>query len=456
MDPLRLQVTDFQDETRWRWVLLDGQGRFLADHQVRLDPSAREYQGLLDLSRYLDFYSPVYPPAEQLKDLGVWIGAQVFGGLKQALADEALPPAMPVRVEIPAAARALLQRPFDLARLAGRDGPTLGDLGLSLVYCPEGLPDGSKAKTQAAEGLRILACFSLPDGANALNLRRERYQLQRLVRDLGQTRSRAVELRVIQYGATRETLKDALQEAPGWDLIHLSGHGGEGEILLETPDGRMDRIDAADLAGLLKPARGRLKLLILDACHSAAAGHLAARAQLGLGLEQPRDQGDQSQGPAGSAAQTALPSLAEDLARTLDCAALAMRYPVGDEFATDLSLALYEKLLERGQPLPAALRLALDEALDLLPLSPFTPMLLGPRAAGLTLVPPARPASGFALPQTGLLGFPEEPARFVGRLGAHAARQPRPGPGEPPSRRPLLRYGRCRQDRLRPGTRLPA
>ena len=78
--------------------------------------------------------------------------------------------------------------------------------------------------------LRILAAFSLPVRANPLNLRRERHGIQQLARELAQTRSRAIELRVIQYGATRATLQDALAEAPGWDLIQLSGHGGRGSL----------------------------------------------------------------------------------------------------------------------------------------------------------------------------------------------------------------------------------
>ncbi len=328
MDPLHLAITDYQDETRWRWVLTEGpHGRFLADHQAQLDPDAREYRGLLDLGAALDHYTPAYPPGEQLKDLGAWIGEQVFGGLRRALKDAAASGPRPVRLEVPEPARALLHRPFDLARLDGREGPTLGTLGLTLVYCPAGLPDGTRAKAQAGDGkpLRILACFSLPDRANPLNLRRERYQLKRLVRDLVQTRRQAVELRIIQYGATRATLKDALEEAPGWDLIHLSGHGGQGELLLETAAGAVDRIGAEALTGLLAPARGRVRLLILAACHSGAASQRGARARLGLDLQPARD---------GPAPVTALPSLAEDLARALDCAALAMRYPVDDGFAT--------------------------------------------------------------------------------------------------------------------------
>jgi len=429
MDALRLAIDDYRDETRWRWVLTDPQGRFLADHQVVLDPSAREYRGLLDLRGYLDFYGPAHRPAEQIKDLGAWIGEQIFGGLKTVLLENAGTPARALRLEIPRTARALLQRPLELARLAGRDGPTLSELGLALVWLPEGLPDGTRPKVEPTEVLRILACFSLPDREHPLNLRRERYQLQRFVERLAQTKGRAVELRVIQYGATRATLKDALEDAAGWDLIQLSGHGGQGSLLLETRDGGTDRIDGTALADLLKPARGRLKLLILDACLSGAASHGAARAQ--LGLEPLRDPGQCTAAPE-SAAQTALPSLAEALAGALDCAALAMRFPVGDAFATDLTLALYEKLIERGQALPAALHLALGQALrsaphaldpapDLPPLSPFTPILVGPRAAALTLVAPARApgdsAAAITLQRTGLAYFPSEPPRFVGRLG---------------------------------------
>jgi DNA polymerase III delta prime subunit len=98
-----------------------------------------------------------------------------------------------------------------------------------------------------------------------------------------------------------------------------------------------------------------------------------------------------------------------------------MRYPVGDTFATELMLSLYEKLLDRRRPLPAALHLALGEALAAdpvrPPLSSVTPILIGRRAADLQLAPPARPLEEIDLPQRGLsIGFPSEPARLVGRL----------------------------------------
>ena len=75
--------------------------------------------------------------------------------------------------------------------------------------------------------------------------------MQRLVRDLNQTQNLAVELRVLQYGATRDTLQEALEEAEGWDIIQLSGHGQKGELLLEDDRGGSDTINADKLGELL-------------------------------------------------------------------------------------------------------------------------------------------------------------------------------------------------------------
>ncbi|WP_086922024.1 NB-ARC domain-containing protein, partial [Variovorax sp. JS1663] len=114
------------------------------------------------------------------------------------------------------------------------------------------------------------------------------------------------------------------------------------------------------------------------------------------------------------------PSLGHALAGQLDCAVLAMRYPVGDGFATELMLALYEKLLDKQQRLPAALHLALQVALKgpiaSSVLAGLTPVLLGARAGALQLAPPQR-TGPITLPTTGLsIGFPPQPQRFVGRL----------------------------------------
>jgi len=215
--------------------LSDSRGRFQADHVVQLDPTTREYLGFVDLSQCLDYYQPIYPPEQQLADLGTWIGGKVFGGLREALWQRRASPAVAVQVVLPKAAHDLLFRPFELARFG--DGTSFGKAGVRFVYGLEGTAAGAEAKEPVEKALRILAAFSLPVRANPLNLRRERYGLQRLVRDLNQTQNLAVELRVLQYGATRGTLREALKEGEGWDIIHLSGHGQQGELLLEDDRG---------------------------------------------------------------------------------------------------------------------------------------------------------------------------------------------------------------------------
>ena len=88
--------------------------------------------------------------------------------------------------------------------------------------------------------LRVLGLFSLPEGGQPLSLRRERQALMTLVQGIA-TAGMAADVRVLQYGVTRDLLRDILADAAGWDIIHISGHGAPGELLLETADGQPDR-----------------------------------------------------------------------------------------------------------------------------------------------------------------------------------------------------------------------
>ncbi|HEX4965594.1 MAG TPA: CHAT domain-containing protein [Thermoanaerobaculia bacterium] len=412
---LQLHVRDFRDETHWRWELQDERGTFLGDHEVKLDRSASEWRGFSNLPDYLRNRPPDESPVEGLQRVGAWMGREVFGAVVAKIGERLDFPATVVRVHVPEKAQTLLQRPFELAHL---DGKPLAETGVRFIYqlTEATEPKGDKP---TADRLRVLAVFSLPDGQNPLNLRRERVDLERFLKNLAQTRSATVELRVLQYGATRETLKDALFEGAGWDLIHFSGHGLQGELVLENESGDADRIDAEDLAKLLRPAKRRLKLLTLSSCLSGAASLATARRQIGL-YEPTREAAVETETKTAEAPST-LPSLGQSLAQDLDCAVLAMRYSVGDTFAREAVLSLYEMLLEKGQPLPAALQAALNEVLDpdeedwAPPLSLVTPILFGPRAADLAFSVPRTNAT-FVLPQTGMQGFPPPPERFVGRL----------------------------------------
>jgi CHAT domain len=254
-----------------------------------------------------------------------------------------------------------------------------------------------------------------------LNLRRERQMLQALVRRLTRGAGLAVEFRVLQYGVTRDSLRDALQDEDGWDVLHFSGHGERGTLILETPDGRLDPISSDEVAELLRQSGRRLKLVVLSACLSAAASIQQTVSWLGLA----EARGDAAAAPVPSeatAAPKAAPTVARALVNSLDCAVVAMRYAVGDEFAMELARALFDGLFRQRQNLPRAVQGALSAALKpngaAAALSVATPALFGAKAADLQLQPPKQPPQGFAVPDTGLAEFPGPPEHFVGRVKA--------------------------------------
>jgi hypothetical protein len=160
-----------------------------------------------------------------------------------------------VRVPVPAELGFLPYRPWEVAAWQGR---VLGREQVGFVF---DLPDSRPPRTAqngkpARQPTRMLALFSLPTGSAPLGLRRERHALQQFVRGLGQGQSpKAVQLRVLQYGVTRKLLATAVDDASGWDVLHVSGHGGAGVLVLEHEDGAPDVLDPGALAELLKPMR---------------------------------------------------------------------------------------------------------------------------------------------------------------------------------------------------------
>ena len=118
-----------------------------------------------------------------------------------------------------------------------------------------------------------------------------------------------------------------------------------------------------------------------------------------------------------------MPVLAAALVDRLDCAVLGMRFPVVDDFAIALNRELYGLLIGQGQPLAAAVGIALPDlvagpATPACPaLSAGTPALFGTRAVDLVLAAPAGTPLVFEAERTKLAGFPAQPERFVGRVG---------------------------------------
>jgi tetratricopeptide (TPR) repeat protein len=453
---LRLEARDFADLTRWRWVLTGAGGVFLADHEVRLDAGCWQFEAFADLLGYLTWHAApdrlAQDEARIVGEVGEWIGSQVLGPVAEALV-RARPAT--VRVVVPEQALALLFRPLELAHVRGKP-IAIQDVTLVMETAAndDGADGGDDGSTgQVRDRLRVLGLFSLPEGGQPLNLRRERYSLVRLIRGIA-AGGKAADVRVLQYGVTRDRLRDVLTEAEGWDIIHISGHGAPGELLLETAAGTPDKVTAAELADLLDLARERVSLITVAACWSAALTAAEQRRLLGLPVPDQRaavsatgagtrrvEDGNDSDGrdprddrDGGDSAGFASGALATELAERLGCAMLAMRYPVGDDFAIALTGKLYDLLADKGQPLPRAVGIALRELTagsagaagpgslsGWSALSVATPALFGGRAVGLRLAAPARVlADDYNAAALKMSGFPPQPDRFVGRTGVMA------------------------------------
>jgi tetratricopeptide (TPR) repeat protein len=421
---LVLRAVEVGGPLRWRWLLSDAEsGAALADHQVDLDPGSAEVARFGDLYGYARAYAApdrrVADEARIVAEAGAWAGRALLGEpVGAAIVRAARSGPVTVRVTVPAEARRVLSWPLELAHVNGGPLAARGDVTLVYDSAPEGTALGKDA---VSEALRVLAVFSQPTETSVLALRRERYALGRFIRRIAARQRARVELRVVQYGVTRELLKEIAEDGDGWDVLHLSGHGGRGVFLLERPDGTPDPVDTAGLLELLRPARSRVKLAVLSACQSAADTTAETLRLVGL-----TDQADAIEQEPADRPSAEVTGLARSLVRELDCAVVAMRYPVTDEFAIAFGEVLYEQLLSRGQPVDVAAARALAQTAGPDPsaarpaVSMATPGVFGARAAGLTLKPP-RGTPVLDPAERRMAYFPPEPERFVGRAAAMAA-----------------------------------
>jgi len=412
---LVLRAVDVASRWQWRWLLSDKEsGQPLADHVVELDAASDDVVAFGDLYECARWRAAPdrrdEDEARTVARAGAWAGRVLLGERVGAAIVAAGP--VTVRVAVPDVLGQVLGWPLELAYVAGVALAARGEV--ALVY-DIAAPDGIR-KDPVGESLRVLAVFSQPDRTSVLALRRERYALGRLIRRIVARGNAAVELRVVQYGVTREQLARIAGEAPGWDVLHLSGHGAAGAFVLEHADGSPDLVPAGELAGLLRPAKRRAKLALVSACESAA-GTTAQTLRL-IGLE---DQAQAVQAAQSGAVRAEAAGLTRALVTELGCAVVGMRYPVLDEFAIAFGEQFYEQLLGAGQPVDVATARAVAKAAG--PgrsVSLGTPGVFGARAAGLRLpVPRGRPVLDPG--ETAMAYFPPEPERFVGRAGAMAA-----------------------------------
>ena len=139
----RVRVATRSSSTRWRWIRRCGSSRRSPTStgylQWNVSPDRRREQ-----------------EASLLAEVGDWIGEQVLGPVAAAIGTRR----GVVRLELPAEAAVLGYRPWELARVGGRSWAAAR---VRVVVVPQ--PRRPLAKNPVGERLRMLAVFSLPDGA---------------------------------------------------------------------------------------------------------------------------------------------------------------------------------------------------------------------------------------------------------------------------------------------------
>ena len=179
-DVLRLEVTDYEDLTRWRWVLKAPGGAFLADHEIRLERHAPwEHEAFLDLRRYISCFVAPGKGTTTAKRPGSSL-PWATGSAWKSSAPVSAPPSSsrsPATVEVilPEGAERVAYLPLEAVRIQGR---SLAGHDITLVIRPLAAENNSEADLEGpATACGVLGLFSLPEGSTALNLRRERQSL---------------------------------------------------------------------------------------------------------------------------------------------------------------------------------------------------------------------------------------------------------------------------------------
>ena len=380
MPEFTLTLTNYSTDRQWSWEL-SSRGIPLARHDVRVDPADPSFEAFTNIQAYVTWRTSPRTPqsvkSEVLDDLGRWITAKLFGPIADALCD-GLPTV--VNVVLPPAASHFASWPFELAWYDG-SAVAVRDVVFTYEVARAGSSPADRAPVEAP--VRVLGVFALPAGQRPLSLRNERRQLERLFWQMSADAGLDVRFSFVQYGVTRERLAQVLREPNGWDIIHISAHGVAGGLALEAPDNSLDIIGSNGLLRLLEGAPPRLRLVALSSCSSAGAAFDRPHRQLAT----PENR------EAEHEPSLEVPVFGSVIADRADCAVLAMRFPVSDRYATDLSLHLYRHLIEERRPLTQALRAAVaDSTPSTDVLARVTPVLLGSGCDRITFRAASLPA----------------------------------------------------------------
>ena len=349
--------------------LLDEHGSQLAYRHTDFKKiSLSRRLGLFDLRNYIRNYVDVSKETAAVADIGVCIaekvlGEEIFLRLWKSQSQRRL------RIFLPGAtaednrfAAALARIPWEIAR-PGADKDTLEQRSLTVCVVHEGAePDSQPLTLGHDEPLRILLVFAEAPGSRPLGARRERQELQRLLQREIYPQRRVV-AHILSHGVTRERLKSQIQENNGYHIVHWSGHGQMNTLELVKQGGMKDTLSGEGLLDIFVKAGGFVpRLFFLSACHSgdivqvrdwkdfliAADGSEPSGKDIGPSVdtkEIPLEQETGYTGTAHALLSGGVPSV------------LAMRYSVGDDYASGLAVEFYRALLAHAQPKSIAVAL---------------------------------------------------------------------------------------------------
>ncbi len=368
---LRIETDTAQKLARLK--LFGAEGDHIGSNEIHLpEHSSALWEGLFDTRRYVERYegSMIFddqtaPATAQvlLERLGLFLGEAVLGEkIVHALTG---PGRRVLVVRLPTTDKDLLAAafarvPWEIARLP--DGTRPQNLVVRAVT--EDTAQGNVEITGAAravregETLRVLAVFAEAPGARPLAMRREREQLRRLFVDKILPHHN-VEIDVLCHGVTRKRLKEAIRSRRGYHIVHWSGHGHHNALDLQGEPNNC--ITGESLVLLFTEAGGFIpQIFFLSACHSGALLQVKDWRSLQQALERvERQQGSSEESPPKAATEPAETKQLDDaiqnpsgytgtalaLLKTGVPQVVAMRYAVGDEYARQLAVAFYRRLL---------------------------------------------------------------------------------------------------------------
>lgn len=135
-----------------------------------------------------------------------------------------------------------------------------------------------------AEPLVVLFLGANPDGSARLRLDREVREIRRA---LEQTALRdRFKLETLWASSFEDLLDGLLRHGPA--VVHFSGHGQPNALLFEGPDGKAAPVSVEALARLFGALRGKVRLVVFNACDSLpAAQAVAPHVECAVGTAEP-------------------------------------------------------------------------------------------------------------------------------------------------------------------------